>query len=143
MSEEVEKEAVVGTIGEEPEGEKQSSAEGLVTLHGGDEETQELDQDSIVALPGSEPAATRGLSGGGFTFRWDWGYKRGLWTLYLGSRYISARSRVFVSVSEGHMGAARYRLYNVVPYNNGVAIKVYIGWWHPIRLYADYLVINP
>lgn len=112
------------------------------------EETQEVDEAKVAAMPGSS-AEARALSGTGFTYRHDWGNRRGQWRLFLNWGSVNANSRVFVAIAEGgtgtakHMGAARYTLHNVVPYNNGVAVWVNIEWSSNIRLYVDYLVVNP
>ena len=95
-----------------------------------------------------EPA----LSGTGFTYRHNWGPRRGQWTLRLNWGDVNPRSHVFVSISEGaaggpdagkFIGAARYTLHNVAPRDGGVDIWVNIEWSSDILLYADYLVVNP
>ncbi|HVH03751.1 MAG TPA: hypothetical protein VM891_12550 [Amaricoccus sp.] len=96
-------------------------------------------------------AATRDLAGSGFTYRHDWGDRNGSWKLFLNWNAINGRSRVFVAISEGaaggpdagkFIGAAKFSLFNVAPTNGGVDIWFNIDWSSPIRLYADYLVIN-
>ena len=95
-----------------------------------------------------EPA----LSGTGFSYRHDWGLRRGQWTLRLDWGAVNPRSHVFVSIGEGaaggpdngkFVGAARYTLHNVAPRAGGVDIWVNIEWGSDILLYADYLVVNP
>ena len=91
------------------------------------------------------------LSGTGFTYRHNWGPRRGQWTL--GSTGdVNPRSHVFVSIGEGaaggpdagkFIGAARYTLHNVAPRAGGVDIWVNIEWSSDILLYVDYLVVNP
>jgi hypothetical protein len=65
---------------------------------------------------------------------------------------VNGNSRVFVAIAEGaaggpssgkFIGAARYTLHNVAPRNGGVDIWINIEWSSPIRLYVDYLVVNP
>jgi hypothetical protein len=41
------------------------------------------------------------------------------------------------------IGGAKYHLNNVAPRNGGVDIWVDIDWGSDIRLYVDYLVVNP
>jgi hypothetical protein len=49
---------------------------------------------------------------------------------------------VYVAIHEGNfIGAARYTLHNVAPYDGGVSIWVNIEWGSPINLYADYYVV--
>jgi len=133
------------TSGTSSEEEKDESLDSQLSS---DQETQEVVEAKVVAIPGSSVEA-RALSGTGFTYRHDWGNRRGQWKLYLNWGSVNANSRVFVAIAEGgtgtskHMGAARYTLHNVVPYNNGVAIWVNIEWGSNIRIYVDYLVVNP
>ncbi len=107
------------------------------------------DSSNMVSGSGSnEPA----LRGNGFTYRHNWGKKRGSQKLRLNWSSITPRSLVFVSIGEGaaggpnsgkFIGAARYTLHNVAPRNGGVDIWVDINWRSNIPLYVDYLVINP
>ncbi|MGG7606142.1 hypothetical protein [Massilia sp. BKSP1R2A-1] len=97
---------------------------------------------------GLQPA----LSGNGFTYRHDWGARRGQWLLRLNWGEVDTRSQVFVSIAEGagggpdsgkFIGSARYTLHNVAPRAGGVDIWVNIEWPSDISIYADYLVVNP
>jgi hypothetical protein len=92
------------------------------------------------------------LTGTGFTYRHDWGPRRGQWTLRLNWPAVNAGSRVLVSVGEGvaggpdagkFIGAARYTVHNVAPRAGGVDIWVNVEWSADISLYVDYLVVNP
>ncbi len=103
---------------------------------------------SSVRADSLEPA----LSGTGFSYRHDWGLRRGQWTLRLNWGAVSPRSHVLVSIGEGApggpdngklVGGARYTLHNVAPRAGGVDIWVNIEWGSDIPLYADYLVVNP
>jgi hypothetical protein len=73
----------------------------------------------------------------------------GQWTLNLAWDVIKKGSLVFVSIGEGaadggkFIGGARHTLHNVAPTDGTVSIWVNIEWNYPIRLYVDYLVINP
>jgi hypothetical protein len=96
-------------------------------------------------------ASPQDLAGTGFTYRHDWGDRNGSWKLFLNWSAINARSRVFVAISEGaaggpdggkFIGAAKFTLFKVAPTNGGVNIWLQIDWGSPIRLYADYLVVN-
>jgi hypothetical protein len=42
----------------------------------------------------------------------------------------------------GFIDAARYTLHNVAVRNGGIDIWVNIEWDNPLRIHADYLVIN-
>ena len=107
-----------------------------------DYESIEVDAESIAATNGAG-ADAQAISGNGFTYRANWGTKNNQWKLRLNSTVFTANTRVFVSISEGHVGAARYTVHNVVPENGAVTIWVNIEWSSPIQLYADYLIINP
>ncbi|WP_436105494.1 hypothetical protein [Massilia sp. LjRoot122] len=97
---------------------------------------------------GLQPA----LSGTGFTYRHDWGARRGEWLLRLNWNAIQPGSRVFVAIGEGvpggppagkFIGAARYTVHNVAPRWNGVDVWINIEWSSDISLYVDYLIVNP
>ena len=92
------------------------------------------------------------LSGTGFTYRHDWGARRGQWLLRLNWSAVTPQSRVLVAIAEGagggpdsgkFIGAARYTVHNVAPRAGGVDIWVNIEWSADISLYVDYLVVNP
>ncbi len=92
------------------------------------------------------------LSGTGFTYRHNWGARRGQWKLLLNWGDVNPRSKVFVAIGEGagadvdagkFIGGARYTLHNVAPRAGGVDIWVNIEWNSDISLFVDYLVVNP
>ncbi len=102
--------------------------------------------------PAGALALEPGLSGNGFTYRHDWGVRRGQWILRLNWNAVTPRSQVFVAIGEGaaggpdagkFIGAARYSVHNVAPRAGGVDIWVNIEWEADIPLYVDYLVVNP
>lgn len=102
----------------------------------------------LGASGGPEPA----LTGNGFSYRHNWGARRGQWTLRLNIGGATPRSRVLVAVGEGaaggpdngkFIGAARFTVHNVAPRAGGVDIWVNIEWGADIPLYVDYLIINP
>lgn len=119
------------------------------------EARQDVAPGAVRQLPGLEasPLAPQPeLSGTGFTYRHDWGARRGQWVLRLNWDLIQPPSRVFVAIGEGvpggpnagkFIGAARYTLHNVATRWNGVDIWVNIEWSSDISLYVDYLIINP
>jgi hypothetical protein len=117
------------------------------------EKAREVAQGDLKPLPGARTTAAPGdVSGTGFTFKIDWGNRHGQWILPVTSSSISGRSRVFVEIGEGlpggpdagkFIGGARYTVHNVAPHNGGVDIWVDIEWGSDIRIYVDYLVINP
>lgn len=118
-----------------------------------DEATLTVDESAVQQLFGPQGGISpQELAGTGFTFRIDWGDRHGSWKLNLDLGSITSRSRVFVAIGEGaaggpdagkFIGAAKYHLNNVAPRNGGVDIWVDIDWGSDIRLYADYLVVNP
>lgn len=104
--------------------------------------------EATVGAEGVRPA----LQGTGFTYRHDWGMRRGEWLLRLGWNVIQPGSQVFVAIGEGvpggppagkFIGAARYSVHNVAPRFNGVDVWVNIEWSADISLYVDYLIVNP
>ncbi len=104
--------------------------------------------EAAVGAHGPRPA----LRGDGFTYRHDWGARRGEWILQLDWDAVQPGSRVFVSIGEGvpggapagkFIGAARYTVHNIAPRWNGVDVWVNIEWSSDISLYVDYLVVNP
>ena len=104
--------------------------------------------EASVGAEGLQPA----LQGNGFTYRHDWGLRRGEWLLRLNWDVIQPGSQVYVAVGEGvpggtnagkFIGAARYTVHNVAPRFNGVDIWVNIEWSSDISLYVDYLIVNP
>lgn len=103
----------------------------------------EYDTAEVDAGELSESVGAEAISGNGFTYRHNWGPRNNQWKLRLNSASINTNTRVFVSISEGHLGAARYTLHNVVPENGSVTIWTNIEWGSPIQLLADYLIINP
>lgn len=130
--------------------ETQATAERMRAKSSSDQDTQSVNESEVHFLAGQSHGVTpQDLIGTGFTYRHDWGDKNGWWTLNLNWGAVTANSRVFVAIGEGApgggkiVGAARYTLYNVAPNNGVVSIRVHIDWGSPLRLYADYLVINP
>lgn len=102
----------------------------------------------LAANGGPEPA----LTGNGFTYRHNWGARRGQWTLRLNIGNTTPRSRVLVAIGEGaaggpdngkFIGAAKFTVHNVAPRSGGVDIWVNVEWGADIPLYVDYLIINP
>ncbi|MCD2518505.1 hypothetical protein LQ564_19565 [Massilia sp. G4R7] len=92
------------------------------------------------------------LSGNGFTYRHDWGARRGQWVLRLNWAAVTPQSRVLVAAAEGAaggpdagklVGSARFTVHNVAPRAGGVDIWVDIEWSADISLHVDYLVVNP
>jgi hypothetical protein len=100
-------------------------------------------------FPRPEGVGVEELIGTGFTYRHDWGNKHGSWKLRLNWGSVNINSMVFVAIGEGaagggkFLGDARYTLMNVAPRAGGVDIWVYIDWGSDIRIYVDYLVVNP
>ncbi|WP_426120821.1 hypothetical protein [Kocuria sp. LHG3120] len=111
-------------------------------------EEQQLDEDQLKLLFGGE-GGTDELSGSGYTYRHDWGDRRGWLRLTLNSGNVTRHTRVFVSVGEGAagggkiVGAARYTLHNVGVQDGSITTRIHIDHNDPIRLSVDYLIINP
>jgi hypothetical protein len=106
--------------------------------------TETVKEHDVKAL-----ASPENLIGTGFTTRVDWGAKNGQWILNLNWGAVTKDSRVFVAIGEGapgggkFIGAARYTVHNIAPQDGRVSVWVEIEWSSPIRLYVDYLVVNP
>ena len=93
-------------------------------------------------------ATASDVTGTGFTYRHDWGLRKGRWVLHLQDPAITGATRVFVSAGEGSgdgkfIGAARYTVHNVAPGPGRVSIRVEIDWDTPISLLVDYLIVQP
>ncbi|HWQ96047.1 MAG TPA: hypothetical protein VN368_01620 [Candidatus Methylomirabilis sp.] len=131
--------------------EEESKVSDLEGTTGSGVATEKVKEKNVKELfKTSGAAVSKELSGNGWTYRHDWGNKKGLWKLNLTSNAINCNSRVFVSATEfgggeqcAWMGDAAYTVHNVVPYNGGVNVRVNIGWDSPIRVRLDYLIINP
>jgi hypothetical protein len=112
-----------------------------------EEETRDVKQEDVTTFPaGAAMAAVSGMA-----TRFDWGDRRGEWKLRLNWPGVRAGQKAFVSIAEGapggpgagkFLGAAKYHLFNVAPRPGGVDIWINIEWSSPIRLYADYLVVD-
>lgn len=114
------------------------------------EDEQSVKHEEVAHLFQSEGAgATEALHGRGFSYRHDWGNRKGVWDLTLNWGAINRNSRVFVSASEGapgnsmFIGAANYTVHNVASLDGGVKIRLEIKWNSDIRVTVNYLVINP
>jgi hypothetical protein len=123
-----------------------------VSLPWSQETAQAKEQEAQPLLRPPGEVKPEELIGAGFTYRHDWGNRHGQWILNLNWGAVNPRTRVFVAIGEGapggpdggkFIGAARYTLHNVAPRAGGVDIWVNIEWGSDIRLYVDYLVINP
>jgi hypothetical protein len=106
----------------------------------------------LARAPAADGSPAPELAGDGFTYRHNWGARRGQWVLRLNWAAVNPRSRVFVAIGEGagsgpddgkFIGSARYTLHNVAPRAGGVDIWINIEWGSDIALYVDYLVVNP
>jgi hypothetical protein len=124
------------------------SSKGNIVSH----EVQQVNEHQVHQLfkTGAEGTiGATGLTGNGFTYRHDWGNRNGQHILELTGGSFTNNSMVFVAIGEGAPGggkfiaSARYTLHNVAPSNGRVKIWVNIEWNFPIRLYVDYLIINP
>jgi len=128
-----------------------SSAPPLVFLEAGAAADEAMVQ-RLVGKGAATGMPAPELAGTGFTYRHNWGARRGQWVLRLNWSAVNQRSRAFVAIGEGagsgpddgkFIGAARYTLYNVAPRAGGVDIWVNIEWGSDILLYVDYLIVNP
>lgn len=111
---------------------------------------QMVDEQAVRTLFQAEGAeAARGLVGTGVAYRHDWGNLKGQVILPLNWSFVKRNSLVFVSIGEGlpgggkFIGDARYTVHNVAMSDGRIDVWVNIEWSYPIRIYVDYLVINP
>jgi hypothetical protein len=114
------------------------------------QETRPLDVTNLRGhFKAGAQAVPADVAGAGFTYRQDWGNWNGQAVLTLTWSGFTNDTRVFVAIGEGapgggkFVGAARFTLHNVAPQAGNVAIWVEIEWNYPIRLYVDYLIVNP
>jgi hypothetical protein len=113
------------------------------------EESQDLVEDQIQPLSGTGEAGLAALNG--WSYRHDWGNRRGQHVLNLNSNLFRAGQVIMVAIGEGaaggppagkFVGASRYTLHNVAPQNGRVSIWINIEWSSNIRIYVDYLVVG-
>ena len=124
-----------------------------MTIQSSNEESQKPKEQEVIPLFTIEKAevGAEELFGRGFTYRHDWGNRRGHWILNLTwSGVINLNTRIFVSATEFNrangealVGSANYTVFNVAPYNGGVRVWVNINWSSDIPIRLDYLIINP
>jgi hypothetical protein len=109
------------------------------------------DKSGVRQILAPQPVAGKDLVGTIFSYRHDWGALSGSWTLFLDWDAINARSCVFVSLARGTVGGpnvgkligeANSSVFDVAPADGEIAVRVRIDGEIPIRLCADYLVIN-
>ena len=99
-------------------------------------------EDKVLQLGGQVGAAGFSLTGRAYRHKFSQPVKGFVKArLYLSD--VTPSSHVFVSISEGHLGDAKYLLYSVVAGWGYVDIRANIDWGSPLPLYADYLLIDP
>jgi hypothetical protein len=85
------------------------------------------------------------------SYRHDWGDVDANATLFLEWDSIGPTSQIFVSIAEGSADGSRYgeepgmtkcSLSEVAQKDGGIGIRVNVEGRRPVRLYANYLVIN-
>ncbi len=113
----------------------------------------EVDESKVVRIAGGSTAdAGVAAVSGIWAYRWDAGNWNGQLNYTLNWGVISPSSLVFVAVGEGlpggpgagkFVGNARYTVHNVAPANGYVVARINVEWGGPIRVYVDYLVVNP
>ncbi len=109
------------------------------------------DQAAVRRFLAAQDAARADLAGSGFSYRHDWGRLAGRCRLLLRWDAIAATSQVFISIAEGFgagpdaekfAGTASFRLFDVTPTSGGIGVRLHVEGDGPLRLVADYLVIN-
>ena len=117
----------------------------------------DLDESRLTELTraGEGSITPAALSYPDFTYRHYWGTYRGWVVFNLSSGRINHVSNVFASASESSelasttdpvphpfMGAAAFQVHNVVPYDGGVSVRLYIDWGDPLFTQVSYVVVN-
>jgi hypothetical protein len=125
-----------------------SSSPSSRTLH---ERAASAERSEICQVIPLEGIGKPDPGGAMFSYRHDWGELSGSWRLFLVWDAADARSHVFVSIAESAaggpdvgklVGEVKSSLCDVAPTDGGIGMRVHIDGNTPIRLYADYLVIN-
>ena len=130
---------------------QEEAGKAATTIHpSSDQETQDVKQKEVVQLfnNGGSGASAQNLAGTGFSYRQDWGARHGDWKLTLNWGAITCNSKVFVSAHEvtgacAFVGAAKYTVHNIAPFNGGITVWIKVDWSSDIRVRLDYLVVNP
>jgi len=95
-----------------------------------------------VAVPsGPKAEAVRDLS----ATRINWGNRNGCWNLTLFRADINRDTVVMASAHEGYpgfIGAAKYTVNNVAPFDGGVSAQVCVAWAAPISVFVDYVIVQ-
>jgi hypothetical protein len=103
-----------------------------------------------VSRFGPQPKGSSELDDAAISYRHDWGDLDTSASLFLEWDSIDPSSRVFVSLMEFSGGcdagnatsSAKCSLFDVVPQDGGIGIRVNVEGGRPVRLLANYLVIN-
>ncbi|MEV5409782.1 hypothetical protein AB0K60_13205 [Thermopolyspora sp. NPDC052614] len=112
----------------------------------------DLDPSATQFMGAQKPASlnVQDLRGTGFTYRHNWGMRRGWWDLRLNTTAVGPNTRVFASAAEGptsdggkFLGNARYLVYNIAPVAGHVDVRIFIDWQTPIGCVIDYFIVNP
>ncbi len=115
------------------------------------EQVASANESDVRPFPTPRDAGQTDFVGSGVSYRHDWGRLTGCCHLFLSWAAIDATSRAFVSIAEGFaggpeggklIGTANVRLFDVAPTMGGIGVRVRVDGDGPIRLFADYLVIN-
>jgi hypothetical protein len=104
-----------------------------------------IDEMSVVPMtvPDTTEHAPKFVSSSNiYVYRAFFGNYKGTLTYRLNWGVIKKTSHVFVSATEGIMGAAAYTVHNVDPQDGYVLVRLTVNWGSPIPVYLDYLVIN-
>ncbi|MGB8701606.1 MAG: hypothetical protein WCD18_19500, partial [Thermosynechococcaceae cyanobacterium] len=114
------------------------------------EVSQKVKLQKVINLTPNAPGIKGGIVGHkAFIYKHDWGLRNGQWRLTLNWDLIQPSSHVHVAVSEcdasgnSFVAGAKFTVHNIAPITNGVTILTNIEWNEPIRLCADYFIVNP
>jgi hypothetical protein len=115
------------------------------------EQTAPANAADIRRVLARQDAGRADLAGSAFSYRHDWGHLAGDCHLFLRWDAIDPASRIFVSIAEGQagghdggkcVGTAKISLFDVAPTSGGIGVRLHVDGDRPIRVFADYLVIN-
>lgn len=100
--------------------------------------SKEIPTATVTVPPDEQVGAQDTLA----SFRADYGFWHGEVNFRLNWNIIHKTSRVFCSVAEDHLGAARCVLYNVTPDEGFAVARADIQWGSNLHVLVSFVVLN-